>query len=117
MNGSHSNLYAIFTKNRKIIALHRFITECPGNKIVDHINKNSLDNRMSNLRIVTTGQNMLNKKDYNNSNSVKPNLTFNGLHYNISFNRRFDSKDIAEEALEKITSLFNYYSELDASKR
>ena len=29
--------------------LHRFITKCPDNKMVDHINRNPLDNRKENL--------------------------------------------------------------------
>jgi hypothetical protein len=33
--------------------LHRMITECPPEKVVDHINMNTFDNRRENLRIVT----------------------------------------------------------------
>lgn len=46
----------------KRIHLHRLITDCPPDMIVDHINHNGLDNRCQNLRIVTQQQNCLNRK-------------------------------------------------------
>lgn len=54
---------------RKIISLHRFIMnvwdeeyDCNSN-VIDHINRNPLDNRKSNLRIVSQRENMNNKND------------------------------------------------------
>ena len=43
------------------IKLHRFIMNCPYDMEVDHINRNRLDNRKSNLRITTHQQNNMNK--------------------------------------------------------
>ena len=42
------------------IKLHRFITDCPREKEVDHINNDTLDNRKCNLRIVTHFENQQN---------------------------------------------------------
>lgn len=45
----------------KILYLHRVIMDAPHGKQVDHINRNTLDNRKANLRIVTASENQWNK--------------------------------------------------------
>lgn len=42
--------------------MHRYIMNCPKEKVVDHINHNSLDNRKENLRICTQAENQKNRK-------------------------------------------------------
>ena len=46
----------------KNIYLHRFVMDYKGELDVDHINRNRLDNRKSNLRIVTRSLNLSNKQ-------------------------------------------------------
>lgn len=43
-----------------VIKLHRLITQCPKDKVVDHINHNTLDNRKCNLRVCTIFENQQN---------------------------------------------------------
>ena len=51
--------------------LHRIITKCPNNKVVDHINHNTLDNRKENLRPATTFENAQNhSKQRNNTSGI-----------------------------------------------
>jgi hypothetical protein len=63
----HTNGYReVSFKNRKYL-LHRVIWfihygEQPGDKQIDHMNGNRSDNRISNLRLVTQLDNLLNKK-------------------------------------------------------
>ena len=64
--GRRGKFYAarsIRTDNRNfnIRPLHRDITNAPKNRIVDHHNTNSLDNRSPNLRFATHGQNTYNR--------------------------------------------------------
>lgn len=50
--------YAIRGQSKKIIKLHRVITNCPPERVVNHINGDGLDNRRENLQICTRQQNM-----------------------------------------------------------
>lgn len=51
--------------NNKRIVLHKYIINYYGKNPIDHINRNTLDNRKSNLRIVTECENNANK-DFKN---------------------------------------------------
>jgi hypothetical protein len=57
------------------ISMHRLIMGVKNSKsLIDHINHNGLDNRIINLRICNTSQNMMNKKPRGNSKFI-------GVHY------------------------------------
>jgi len=68
----HDGGYAMSSVNNgnKIynVYLHRFILDCD-NKIVDHINRNKMDCRKSNLRFVTTQENNMNQSRCNRNKS------------------------------------------------
>lgn len=89
-----SNGYAIKSENKQ--PMHRFVLglgKAERYKIeVDHINRNRLDNRKSNLRIVSRQENMYNKSKYKNNKSgvkgVKWNKDRNKWQVQINYNKK-----------------------------
>lgn len=68
-------------KNGKTIRMHHMILPFNSGFMVDHINMNGLDNRKSNLRLVTKSQNMMNGGVRKNSTSG-----YKGVCWNKRFN-------------------------------
>lgn len=76
-----NTIYAMRTEFRECgkkyhLMMHRFIINAPDGVNVDHINRNGLDNRKSNLRLCNPHQNMGNRKGLSNSSSI-----YKGVHY------------------------------------
>lgn len=69
---SFSHGYAVRTKDKKRIYLHRYITKAPKGKLVDHINGDGLNCTRANMRLCTQSQNLLNRgKQKNNTSGYK----------------------------------------------
>lgn len=66
------NTYARCWRNKKTLLLHRLVMNAPEGKQVDHINRNGLDNRRANLRLVNQTQNNHNCRPH--KRSVNPEL-------------------------------------------
>lgn len=56
----YARYYTRENGKKKSNLLHRLIVKCPDNSVVDHINRNTLDNRKCNLRTVSQRDNCQN---------------------------------------------------------
>ena len=56
-----------YRTDQKQISLHRFVMNCPEDKIIDHANHITLDNRKNNLKICSSAENAENRKQYDNT--------------------------------------------------
>lgn len=64
--------YAVTSINRKRVYLHRLLMQPISSEVVDHINRNTLDNRRVNLRKCSHAENMQNRKLQENNMSGHP---------------------------------------------
>ena len=87
--------------------IHRLIMNNPKGMIVDHINRDKLDNRKSNLRICTTKENNRNKSLNSNNKTgykgvspclYKVSISKDGITYNLG---KFNSKEQAARAYDR----------------
>lgn len=69
--------YARSDVGRKRVYMHRFILDLKSNKVVDHKNRDGLDNRKNNLRIANQSLNLANQKKNNKNTSG-----FKGVSWN-----------------------------------
>jgi hypothetical protein len=100
--------------------LHRVIMDAPKGMVVDHINKDTLDNRKSNLRICTQSENRRNTKAIcaNNTSGVKgvtwstkDNKWMSYVYLNNKFINLGYSDTIEEAAKKRKAGEEKYYGE------
>lgn len=83
-----------YIKNKEVGKLHRFIMSCPEDKLVDHINHNSLDNRRKNLRICTYQQNNMNVSVSKRNKSGVVGVSFHKASKKWAARIKLNKKDI-----------------------
>lgn len=89
-----------YAKCKRRDKLHRIITQCPSGYEVDHINRNKLDNRKSNLRIVKCSENQMNRRTWSNTGELGISLLKKG-GYQVKINRKYiGTASSLEEAIE-----------------
>lgn len=111
----HSSFkYAYFKFNGKQIKLHRYLMNLTDPKVqVDHINRDPLDNRMSNLRIASNAENCRNRNNRKNS-KIKYKGVTQTKEGNYMARIQVDGKRICLgrfESPEKAAEVYNKYAE------
>jgi hypothetical protein len=75
------NFYAEHKDARKTISMHRMIMKPEGNLVVHHKNHNGLDNRKTNLKVVTRAENNLsNRQGFNRGKSRYKGVRWHKVH-------------------------------------
>lgn len=69
------------TKTKKRIPLHRFIVSPASDMVVDHMSRDTLDNRKSNLRVCTSADNMRNRSKSNKNISTSK---YKGVNWKVA---------------------------------
>jgi hypothetical protein len=91
-----------------MVSMHREIMEAPAGLLVDHRNRDSLDNRRANLRLATYSQNGCNSR----IDKTKTTSRFIGVHF-----RKKTGKWVANIRINgKKTWLGSFDSEIEAAK-
>ena len=112
--------YAARDYGNKRIYMHRFLANTPVDMQTDHVNRDRLDNRRENLRIVTKSQNMMN----GNIRSGKIHSQYRGVTRNkyswvaqIQYNKKhinlgsFSNEESAAKAYNRMAKcLFRQYA-------
>lgn len=111
----------LYIRNEKGRVLHWFLMKPPANKLIDHINGNTFDNRRSNLRLASKSQNAQNQKLRSSSrtgfkgvcferftNKYKVQIVHNGK--NINLGRYLTARQAAEVYDNKAIELFGQYA-------
>ena len=121
---NNSLKYVMGTIDNKKVFLHRFILNSPSNKVVDHINGNTLDNRESNIRICTQANNSRNRiyktskgkvpgiyQQYgeNGNYSVRITINYKSIHIG-TFKTYEEALKARLEAEEKYFGKYNVHS-------
>lgn len=99
---SKSCWYAIRQSKGKIIRMHREIMKPEAHLQIDHINRNSLDNRRENLRICTAAENNLNKSQVQDAVGIYLNRKRWVAQVSL---RGFNSFEEARESREKAIAI------------
>lgn len=92
---------------KKPVRMHRVIMNPSAEMVIDHINGNSLDNRKSNLRIVTQAENthnLVNLKSHN-----KTGVT------GVSFNKK-NGKWLVQLTVNKVRVFYKLYTDFEEAK-
>lgn len=99
------------TNQNQLILMHRLILDAKPNEACDHINRDGLDNRRSNLRIATNQQNHWNQAKCRHRNGLPVSSVYKG----VSFKRHRGRWEAAIVVQGRQVYLGRFLNELDAA--
>jgi hypothetical protein len=119
----HTKSFYAYAKNIGgiigLISMHRFILMPPKGLYVDHINRNTLDNRLINLRIVTASDNAQNRKIRSDCRSGYKGVIWNSkckgwyavvkVKGKVVFRKLFKDKELANIAVLEARKTYHPY--------
>lgn len=113
-----NTFYSYAHKGSTTIKLHRLIMDAPTKIVVDHINRDGLDNRKINLRLCTQKENIRNSKLYKNNSSGYKGISFirNKWRSRIFIEGKDKHLGLFDTLEEAITARENYIMELSIIK-
>ena len=86
-----------YSKNKRGVKMHKLLMKAPDKHVVDHINRNRLDNRLENLRICTQKENSYNTSKRNGKYKGVKKMKGGWCAQATKDNRRYIIKNIATE--------------------
>ena len=89
--GDKGYVMSVFSHNKQV-RIHRFLTNCPDNMVVDHKNHDKTDNRLCNLRVCTQSENSQTRMPVFWKNVKGVSITKSG-RYEASIKHGDNSKD------------------------
>jgi hypothetical protein len=84
---TYANAWVYSTNPPHRVYMHRLLLDVPDDVMVDHINRDGLDNRRSNLRPCTNSQNLLNAAKRRTNYGTSLSSTYKGVSWNKGHNK------------------------------